>query len=203
MEELAQVLQRGQRYFGHSDRVRRTNCRIDHPQGNPCNRSVSLMNSDVIRLITFDDVLRLFFRRISLIAFENDFRSDLLLHDARNAARFLLRESCPLDVRVVGGGGPTTPQARRPNSFIYRFIPYSPFDLKQGGKLQALQVMSLAHPGPIVFGSTATPADTDAAILSQDQKDLHTYGKVFHTSWVTIHDSATQSSHDLPADITC
>src|SRR5262249_46692112 len=71
--------------------------------------------------------------------------------------------------------------------------PYNPFDLNQGGKLQALQVMSLNHPGPIVFGSTATPADTDAAILSQDQKDLHTYGKVFHTNWVTIHDSALQS----------
>lgn len=95
---------------------------------------------------------------------------------------------------VGGGGGPTTPQARRPNSFVYRFIPYNPFDLNQGGKLQALQVMSLNHPGPIVFGSTATPADTDAAILSQDQKDLHTYGKVFHTNWVTIHDSAMQSS---------
>src|SRR5262249_50382117 len=51
-----------------------------------------------------------------------------------------------------------------------------------------------AHAGAIVFGSTATPADTDAAILSQDQKDLHTYGKVFQTNWVTIHDSATQAS---------
>jgi hypothetical protein len=92
---------------------------------------------------------------------------------------------------VGGGGGPTTPQARRPNSFVYRFIPYNPLDLKQGGKLQALQLMSLNHPGPIVFGSTATPADADAAILSQDQKDLHTYGNVFQTNWVTIHDSAT------------
>src|SRR5262249_31249979 len=90
---------------------------------------------------------------------------------------------------VGGSSGPTTPQARRPNSFIYRFIPYNPLDLRSGGKLQALQVMSLAHSGPIVFGSTATPADTDAAILSQDQKDLHTYGKVFQTNWVTIHDS--------------
>jgi len=95
---------------------------------------------------------------------------------------------------VGGGGGPTTPQARRPNSFVYRFIPYNPLDLTLGGKMQALQVMSLAHSGPIVFGSTATPADTDAAILSQDQKDLHTYGKVFQTNWVTIHDSATQPS---------
>ncbi len=92
---------------------------------------------------------------------------------------------------VGGSAGPTTAQAKRPNSFLYRFIPYNTLDLKQGGKLQALQVQSLSHTGPIVFGSTATPADTDAAILSQDQKDLATYGKVFLTTWVTIHDTAT------------
>ena len=30
----------------------------------------------------------------------------------------------------------------------------------------------------------------DADISSQDQKDLHTYGNVFQTTWVTIHDTA-------------
>jgi len=50
-----------------------------------------------------------------------------------------------------------------------------------------LQVLSLAHPGPIVFH----PGGADADILSQDVADLHAYGKAFATRWITIHDTAT------------
>ena len=90
-------------------------------------------------------------------------------------------------VEDVGGKtGTANPHARQPNSFLYRFLPVSPFDLKLGGKLQVLQVMSRAHAGPIVLGS-----DADADIKSQDVKDLHTYGLQFQTKWVTIHDTAT------------
>jgi hypothetical protein len=79
-------------------------------------------------------------------------------------------------------GGSTVAGARLPNSFIYRFIPKTRHDLKQGGKLQALQVMSKANPGqPIAFQSTSA--------LTEDIKDLHTYGIVFDTKWVTIHDT--------------
>jgi len=82
-------------------------------------------------------------------------------------------------------GGTTISGARQPNSFVYRFIPNSKFDLKQGGKLQVLQVISLRSGQPIVFKQGATLAD----ILSDDIKDLHTYGLVFNTKWVTIHDN--------------
>jgi len=86
-------------------------------------------------------------------------------------------------------GGPTgavNRNARQANSFIYRFVPNDKAHLAKGGKLQALQVMSLAHPGqPIVFHA----GQADADILSQDAADLHSYGKVFDTHWVTIHDS--------------
>src|SRR5262249_44841135 len=64
--------------------------------------------------------------------------------------------------------------AKQPNSFIYRFIPYNTSNLKVGGKLQALQVMSRAHSGPIIFNAGAADAD----IKSQDTKDLRTYGFV-------------------------
>ena len=84
-----------------------------------------------------------------------------------------------------GKNGTAFPHARQPNSFVYRFLPYRPSDLKAGGKLQVLQVKSKAHPGAIVFGS-----NPDADIQSQDQKDLHTYGLVFQTAWITIHDTA-------------
>lgn len=93
-------------------------------------------------------------------------------------------------VEDIGGKtGTTNPHARQPNSFIYRFVPYNPFDLKMGGKLQVLQVMSHAHLGPIVFGS-----NVDADITSQDVQDLHTYGLQFVTKWVTIHDTATDGT---------
>jgi hypothetical protein len=86
--------------------------------------------------------------------------------------------------------GTAFPNAKQPNSFVYRFVPYNPSDLKAGGKLQVLQVNSKAHPGAIVFGG----ANIDGDIKSQDQKDLHTYGLVFQTVWVTIHDTAVQGS---------
>jgi len=94
-----------------------------------------------------------------------------------------------------GKAGAVNTHAKQPNSFVYRFLPYNPSDLKAGGKLQVLQVKSQAHSGAIVFGT-----DPDADILSQDVKDLHTYGKLFLTTWITIHDTATQGSDPFNAN---
>lgn len=89
-------------------------------------------------------------------------------------------------VEDVGGRtGSTNNHARQPNSFVYRFIPKNPTNLKAGGKLQALQVMSLRHSGPIVFN----PGNVDGDILSDDMLDLHTYGKIFDVRWVIIHNT--------------
>ncbi len=100
-------------------------------------------------------------------------------------------------VEDVGGKtGAANPHARQPNSFVYRFLPNTPSDLKAGGKLQVLQVMSKAHPGAIVFHA----ADIDGDITSQDQKDLHTYGLTFQTNWVTIHDTAVNGFSPFSAN---
>jgi hypothetical protein len=95
-----------------------------------------------------------------------------------------------------GPSGAVSKQARQPNSFIYRFIPYNKYDLKAGGKLQVLAVKSFAHPGNIVFNS----ADPETDITSQDIKDLHTYGKTFDTRWITIHDTAVQGMTPFDAN---
>jgi len=100
----------------------------------------------------------------------------------------------------VGGGngsvGANLSHARQPNSFLYRFVPKDPRYLNEG-KLQALQVLSLAHPGqPIVFHA----GQVDADILSQDVLDLHTYGKVFQTRWITIHDTDTDGVSPFDAN---
>ncbi len=101
-------------------------------------------------------------------------------------------------VEDVGGSkGAINNKARQPNSFVYRFVPNDKSDLTKGGKLQALQVMSLANPGqPIEFHA----GQADADILSQDVKDLHTYGKSFHTKWVTIHDTAVNGNAPFDAN---
>jgi len=101
---------------------------------------------------------------------------------------------------VEDSGGPAgalNTHAKQPNSFLYRFVPKNRSDLTQGGKLQALQVLSIANPGqPIVFHLGTADAD----ILSQDVKDLHTYGKVFLTNWITIHDTTVDGSAPFDAN---
>jgi hypothetical protein len=80
-------------------------------------------------------------------------------------------------------GGSTVAGARLPNSFVYRFTPKNRHDLSQGGRLKALQVKSKVTGMPIVFQT--------ASALTQDLKDLHTYGKLFETRWITVHDTDT------------
>ena len=64
--------------------------------------------------------------------------------------------------------------------------------MREGGKLQALQVMKLDGSGPIVFDGVNA--------LTQNAKDLHTYGNVFHTRWLTIHDTAVDGTATFNAN---
>jgi hypothetical protein len=88
-------------------------------------------------------------------------------------------------VEDVGGAFKGSTTAKRPNSFVFRFVPASPGDLTHG-KLQALQVRNSAG-HPITF-------ESQAALNSADQVALHTYGRSFATRWVTLHDTATQGN---------
>jgi hypothetical protein len=94
-------------------------------------------------------------------------------------------------VEDIGGASKPGTTAKRPNSFVYRYVPAAPGDLANG-KLQALQVLK---PGgtPITF-------DSQAALQSTDQVDLHTYGGTFDTKWVTIHDTATDGTQPFNAN---
>jgi hypothetical protein len=97
---------------------------------------------------------------------------------------------------VGGASGSANSHAKQPNSFVYRFQPKNPANLLSGGRLQVLQVMSKAHAGPIVFHA----GDPDGDIKSQDTKDLHTYGLVFQTNWITIHDTDVQGNAPFDAN---
>lgn len=97
---------------------------------------------------------------------------------------------------VGGSSGSVNTHAKQPNSFVLRFVPTNPADLTQGGRLQALQVISLQNGLPIAFHA----GQADADILSQDVADLHTYGLSFVTHWVTIHDTAIDGNTPFNAN---
>ncbi|HEX6454902.1 MAG TPA: alkaline phosphatase PhoX [Solirubrobacterales bacterium] len=90
----------------------------------------------------------------------------------------------------IGGSSKPGTKARKPNSYVYRYVPQSPGDLAHG-KLQALQVLNEAGE-PITAASQET-------VNSPDQLALHTYGKSFETRWVTIHDTATDGTAPFQA----
>ena len=58
-------------------------------------------------------------------------------------------------------------------------------------------MVSLRTGQPIVFHA----GQPDADILSDDMKDLYTYGKVFQTRWVTVHDTATDGNTPFNANV--
>jgi hypothetical protein len=91
---------------------------------------------------------------------------------------------------VEDSGGPADATgAKKPNSFVYRFVPQNPHDLTRG-KLQALQLESRLNPGQPFVADTFSP----------DVADLHTYGSNFTTHWVTLHDTATDGTAPFAAN---
>ncbi len=81
--------------------------------------------------------------------------------------------------------------AKIPNSYLYRYVPATPGDLVNG-RLQVLQVENAA-------GQPITQA-SQTALNSADQLALHTYGATFDTTWVTIHDTATDGHASFNAN---
>jgi hypothetical protein len=91
----------------------------------------------------------------------------------------------------IGGSNKGATVARRPNSFLYRYVPEHKGDLAHG-KLQVLQVLNASHQ-PITF-------DSEAAVNNPDQVALHTYGNSFQTRWATVHDTAVDGSAPFNAN---
>lgn len=96
---------------------------------------------------------------------------------------------------VGGATVSSTNRSRQPNSFLFRFVPARRGDLTRG-RLEVLQVLSLRTGEPIVFH----PGQLVADITSDDQKDLHTYGKSLPTRWVTVHDTASDGTAPFDAN---
>jgi len=86
----------------------------------------------------------------------------------------------------------TTTTAKRPNSFVYRYVPASPGDLAHG-KLQVLQATNPSTNQPITF-------DSQAALNATDEMALYAYGNTFATKWITIHDTAVDGNAPFNAN---
>jgi hypothetical protein len=95
-------------------------------------------------------------------------------------------------VEDIGGATKPGTTARIPNSFVYRYVPGRPGDLRNG-KLQVLQVLNDA--GQPVTLESQTP------LCAPDQVALRTYGKSFDTRWVTVHDTAVQGNAPFNANL--
>jgi hypothetical protein len=95
-------------------------------------------------------------------------------------------------VEDIGGSTKPSTSAKLPNSFVYRYVPKKPGDLANG-KLQVLQVLNASNQ-PITQAS-------QTALSSPDQVALHTYGSVFNTKWITIHDTAVDGAAPFNANI--
>jgi hypothetical protein len=95
-------------------------------------------------------------------------------------------------IEDIGGAFKEGTTAKRPNSFVYRYVPAKHGDL-QNGKLQVLQVLNAAG-NPFTF-------ESQAALNNPDQVALHTYGSKFKTRWVTVHDTATDGTAPFNANV--
>src|SRR5215831_6960811 len=82
---------------------------------------------------------------------------------------------------------PSSPKnARNPNSFVYRFVPYNRTNLLAGGKLEALQVSIDGAPLKFVPVDATHP---NGDVFSDAQLKLHTLGTSWPVRWVTVHDT--------------
>jgi hypothetical protein len=87
----------------------------------------------------------------------------------------------------VDPANPSSPKnARNPNSFVFRFVPYDRNNLLAGGKLQALQVSIDGSPLKFVPVDATHP---NGDVFSEAQLQLHTLGSSWPVRWVTVHDT--------------
>ena len=85
-------------------------------------------------------------------------------------------------VEDIGGSTVAGANGKKPNSYVYRYVPTDRADLTKGGTLQALQVLRKD-------GTPVTAAQLSANPSDQVITDLHTYGTSLKTAWVKVSTS--------------
>ena len=118
------------------------------------------------------------------------------IHPDNEGNLLLIEDSGGTSVPVDPANPASPKNARNPNSFVFRFVPYNPENLLAGGKLQALQVS--IHGTPLKF----VPVDAthpNGDVFSEAQLALHTPGTSWPVQWITVHDTGRlHSSNPQP-----
>ncbi len=91
--------------------------------------------------------------------------------------------SASVDPTNING---TVKVAKQPNSFVYKFVPFNPSDMSQGGDLYALQVS--VDGNVLSFGGT-TAQQVFNDVYSAQNKDLRVPGTAWPAQWVFVHHS--------------
>ncbi|HEX4336821.1 MAG TPA: alkaline phosphatase PhoX [Polyangiaceae bacterium] len=117
------------------------------------------------------------------------------IHPDNRGNVLIVEDSDDVVVNVDPSNDDSPIAAKQPNSFVYRLLPTTPFDLSKGGKLQALQVT--VDGTPITFHADDPVGDT----FSVAQLSLHTPGTSWPVRWVTIHDSAVDGFAAFDANV--
>lgn len=111
-----------------------------------------------------------------------------------NSGNLLIIEDSGGTSVPVDPANPSSPKnARNPNSFVYRFLPYDSQNLLAGGKLQALQVSIDGQPVKFVPVDAAHPSGD---VFSENQLQLHTPGSSWPVQWITVHDTGLLNPSD-------
>lgn len=111
---------------------------------------------------------------------------------------YLVEDAGGTSVPVDPADASSPKKVRIPNSYLYRFVPRNPANLSDGGVLQALRVT--------IDGAPLTYVPVDAShptgdAFSAAQMKLHTVGRSWPTSWVTVHDTAVDGFGEFDANL--
>jgi hypothetical protein len=115
------------------------------------------------------------------------------IHPDNDGNLLLIEDSGGTSVPVDPANPSSPKNARNPNSFVYRFVPYNKQNLLAGGKLQALQVSIDGTPLQFVPVNAAHPTGD---VFSEAQLKLHTLGTSWPVRWVTVHDTGLLDPSD-------
>ena len=110
---------------------------------------------------------------------------------------FIVEDSGGTSVGIDPNDATSPKVAKLPNSYVYRFVPVNPANLSAGGVLQALQVRVDGAPVTFVPIDTTNPSGD---VFSATQLKLHTVGQSWPTTWVKVHDTATDGFAEFNAN---
>lgn len=188
-------------YQGHEGGPRGYVTRIDLDQADPAKRVTLMSDSDTSggTLPTFDGITwNPFTRQLMLTAEAKAPHGGVWALSLDDSGNPVTGKAVGLPALGSGGyegiqndsagnvwlvediGGASVSGGKKPNSFVYRFVPTDKADLTAGGTLQALQVQR--HDG-----SPITAAQLAADPASSDIAALHDPRRSFATKWVDVH----------------